>query len=134
MIVSTRLKLVPFVLCAMGAVSFALTGCKRDAEPEGPPPPANSPAVYMRDPEFRKALREKREELQAIVSERKPLMDRMQELVREHGENLAGLQKIDEWKELHGKVTALNERYETTRRKQLKYVAGRLTPPRKEKK
>ena len=120
---------MPFVLCAMGALALILQGCGRDERAsEKPSVPANSPAVYMNDPEFRRQLEEKRKELQGIVKERKPLMDRMQELVKEHGENLAALQKIDEWNELHKKVTALNAKYEETRRRQLKVVRDRLAP------
>lgn len=122
MIVRARVKLVPFVLCAMGVVSLFLAGCRKEAEP-----PASSPASYMNDPEFRKQLEEKRKELQAIVKERKPFADRMQALVKKHGENLAALQKIDEWQGLYKKVTALNAKYEEVRSRQLKIVRERIS-------
>ena len=110
----------------MGALTLVLTGCKK--EPEAPEIPASSPESYMKDPVFREKLATKRKELQRIVLERKPLADRMQELVKEHGEDLSKLQKIDEWNDLHKKVTALNEQYETLRKQQLTILKQRITP------
>ena len=130
--ICTRARLVPFALCATGLTLLFLAGCrKEEAKPETP---ASSPASYMNDPVFRKQLSDKRKELSAIVAERKPLADRMQELVKEHGEDLAALQKIPEWNELYRKVTALNKKYEETRARQLKVVRERITPEKKEKK
>ena len=129
MIARTRVKLVPFVLCAMGAMLF-LAGCREEAKK--PEIPASSPASYMNDPVFRKQVADKRKELQRILSERKPLMDRMQALVKEHNEDIAALQKIDEWHELHKKVTALNAKYEEVRSRQLRVVRDRLAPQKKD--
>ena len=125
MIMCTRARLVPFSLCVMGVLSFVLPGCRK--EEKAPEVPASSPASYMNDPEFRKQLSDKRRELQAIVKERKPLADRMQELVKEHGEDLAALQKIPEWNDLHKKVVALNKKYEEVRARQLKIVKDRIS-------
>lgn len=99
-------------------------GCRKE---EKASIPASAPASYMKDPVFRKQLEEKRKELSAIVKERAPLMDRMQELVKAHGEDLAALQKIDEWNELHKKVVELNAKYEATRKRQLKIAAERIS-------
>ena len=124
--IRTRARLVPFALCATGLLVLFLAGCrKEEAKPETP---ASSPASYMNDPVFRKQLEEKRSELSAIVKERKPLADRMQELVKEHGEDLAALQKIPEWNDLYKKVTALNKKYEETRARQLRIVRERISP------
>ena len=129
----TRRRLVPLALAATGLCLCALQGCEKGEEAASKPAaeaaavPSSSPESYMKDPTFRKAVEEKRKELQAIVSERKPLAERMQELVREHGEDLAALQKIPEWNELHKKVVALNARYEEVRQRQLRIVRGRLT-------
>ena len=124
--VCTRARLVPFALCAMGLLVLFLAGCrKEEAKPEVP---ASSPASYMNDPVFRKQLEEKRHELSAIVAERKPLVERMEALIREHGEDLAALQKIDEWNDLHKKVVKLNARYEEVRKRQLKIAGNRLKP------
>ena len=124
MIMRTRARLVPFALCAMGISLLFLAGCRKEKEPEIP---ASSPESYMRDPVFRKQLDEKRAELSAIVRERKPLVERMEALVREHGQDLAALQKIPEWNDLHKKVTALNAKYEETRARQLKIVRERIS-------
>lgn len=129
MIMRTRARLVPFALCVMGVLSLVLPGCRK--EEKKPEIPASSPASYMNDPVFRKQVSDKRKELQAIVAERKPLADRMQELVKEHGEDLAALQKIPEWNELYQKVTALNKKYEEVRTRQLKIVRERITPEKK---
>lgn len=115
----------------MGCMALVFCGCRKD-EANSPAPPANSPAVYMNDPEFRRQLADKRRELQAIVRERQPLAERMEALVKEHGEDLAALQKISEWTNLYAKVTELNAKYEAVRRRQLSIVKRRLAPAEKE--
>lgn len=109
----------------MGVLSLVLPGCRK--EEKKPEIPASSPASYMNDPVFRKQVSDKRKELQTIVKERAPLVKRMEELVRAHGQDLAALQKIDEWNELHKKVTALNAKYEEVRTRQLKIVKDRIS-------
>ena len=116
---------MPFVLCATGLVLLCLAGCRK--EEKAPEVPASSPVSYMNDPVFRKQVADKRKELQAIVAERKPLADRMQALVKEHGEDLAALQKIPEWNDLHKKVVELNAKYEAVRARQLKIVRERIS-------
>ena len=123
--VRTRARLVPFVLCTMGLVVLFLAGCRK--EEKAPEIPASSPASYMNDPVFRKQLADKRKELQAIVNERKPLVKRMEELIKEHGQDLAALQKIPEWNDLHRKVVELNAKYEETRARQLKVMRERIS-------
>ena len=125
----TRARLVPFALCAMGLLALFLAGCrKEEAKPEVP---ASSPASYMNDPRFREQVAAKRKDLQAIMNERAPLVRRMEELIRAHGKDLATLQKIPEWNELHEKVVALNAKYEATRARQLRIVRDRLAPEKK---
>ena len=121
----TRERLVPFVLCTMGALLLFLAGCRKEKEI-----PASSPAVYMKDTNFLNQVSAKRKELQAIVKERKPLVERMEALIKAHGEDLASLQKIPEWNDLHKKVVELNKRYEEVRARQLKIVRNRLAPVR----
>ena len=128
MMIRTRARLVPFVLCATGIVLCCLTGCRK--EEKKPEIPSSSPQSYMNDPKFRNALTVKRKDLQAIVKERAPLMKRMEELVKEHGKDLAALQKIPEWNELHAKVVALNKTYEEVRARQLRIVRERINPER----
>ena len=123
--VCTRARLVPFVLCTMGLVALFLAGCRK--EEKAPEIPASSPESYMNDPAFRKQLADKRKELQAIVNERRPLVARMEALIKEHGQDLAALQKIPEWNDLHKRVVELNKRYEETRARQLKVVRERIS-------
>ena len=125
----TRARLVPFALCAMGLVALFLAGCRKDEK--APEVPASSPASYMNDPVFRKQVADKRKELQAIVNERNPLVKRMEALIKEHGQDLATLQKIPEWNDLHKKVVELNAKYEGVRARQLKVVRDRLAPGKK---
>ena len=129
--ICTRAKLVSFVLCTTGALLLFLAGCRK--EEKAPEIPASSPESYMNDPVFRKQLSDKREELQAIVSERKPLAERMEALIKEHGQDLASLQKIPEWNDLHKKVVGLNAKYEEVRARQLKIVRERIAPSASEK-
>ena len=121
-----RLKLVPLVLCTMGLVTLFFAGCRK--KEKAPEIPASSPAAYMKDPVFRKQLSDKRKELQAIVQERAPLVARMEELVKSNREDLAVLQKIPEWNDLHKKVVALNAKYEEVRARQLEVVRERIAP------
>ena len=114
----------------MGLVVLFLAGCRK--EEKAPEIPASSPASYMNDPVFRKQVADKRKELQAIAAERKPLVERMEALIREHGQDLASLQKIPEWNDLHKKVVELNAKYEGVRARQLKIVRDRLAPVREE--
>lgn len=120
---------VPSAIVALGALALAFQGCEKASPPAEPP--RESPASYMRDPQFRKAVSDARQELQRIAAERKPLADRMQELVNQHGEDLGKLQNVREWVELHKKVTALNARYEEVRKRQLATVRDRIAPQEK---
>ena len=109
----------------MGALMLFLAGCRK--EEKAPEIPASSPESYMNDPAFRKQLADKRKELQAIVNERKPLVKRMEALIKEHGQDLAALQKIPEWNDLHRKVVELNAKYEEVRTRQLKIMRERIS-------
>ena len=117
----------------MGVLSIVLPGCRKE-EPSSEKSasvtnvPASSPASYMNDPVFRKQVSDKRRELQAIVNERNPLVKRMEELIKAHGQELAALQKIPEWNDLHKKVVELNAKYEEVRSRQLKIVRERIAP------
>ena len=85
----------------------------------------------MKDPVFRKELSDKRKERTAIAVERQKLVARMEELIREHGEDKAVLEKIPEWNDLYKQVEALNAKYEAVRKAQLAVVSKRLNPEQK---
>ena len=123
--VCTRARLVPFALCATGLVLLCLAGCRK--EEKAPEVPASSPVSYMNDPVFRNQIADKRKELQAIVNERNPLVKRMEALIKEHGQDLAALQKIPEWNDLHKRVVELNAKYGSVRAKQLKVLRERIS-------
>ena len=123
--VCTRARLVPFVLCTMGLVALFFAGCRK--EEKAPEIPASSPASYMKDTNFLNQVSAKRKELQAIVNERKPLVERMEALIKEHGQDLASLQKVPEWNDLHKKVVELNAKYEEVRARQLRIVRERIS-------
>ena len=106
-------------------IVLCLAGCRK--EEKAPEIPASSPASYMKDPAFMKQVSDKRKELQAIVNERNPLVERMEALIKEHGQDLAALQKIPEWNDLHKKVVELNAKYEAVRARQLKIVRERIS-------
>ena len=110
----------------MGLVALCFVCCRK--KEKAPEIPAYSPVAYMKDPAFRQQLADKRKELQAIVKERAPLVARMEELVKSNREDLAVLQKIPEWNDLHKKVVALNAKYEEVRARQLKIVRERVAP------
>ena len=114
----------------MGILLLFLAGCRK--EEKAPEIPASSPKSYMNDPVFRKQLSDKRKELAAIVNERRPLVERMEALIKEHGQNLAALQKIPEWNDLHKKVVELNAKYEETRARQLRIMRERINPEKEE--
>lgn len=114
----------------MGLGTLVFCGCGK-SEPEAEAtPPAHSPESYMFDKAFRRAVDEKAAELRAIVKERAPLVDRMKELVKEYREDLAALQKVSEWNDLHKRIVQLNEKYEAVRKRQLAIVQDRITPPK----
>ena len=114
----------------MGILLLFLAGCRK--EEKAPEIPASSPKSYMNDPVFRNQVSDKRKELSAIVRERRPLVERMEALIKEHGQDLAALQKVPEWNELHKKVVELNKRYEETRARQLRIVRERINPEREQ--
>lgn len=125
--ISARKKFVLVMLAVTSLLTVALTGCGKKEESK-PTLPSSSPEVYMRDPVFRKALSDKRLELQKIVRERAPLVERMEELVRANGEDLSKLQKLPEWNNLHKRVVELNAKYEAVRQRQLKILSNRIAP------
>ena len=108
-----------------GMLLLFLAGCRK--EEKAPEIPASSPKSYLKDPAFMGQLEAKRKELSAIVAERAPLVERMEALIKEHGQDLAALQKIPEWNDLHKKVVELNAKYEEVRARQLKVLRERIS-------
>ena len=132
---SSKIRL-SVALLATGLSSFVFTGCEKGAEPPREAaapaaqkvPPRESPESYMNDPAFRKAVADARQELNKIAAKLKPMQDRMQALIKEHGEDLGKLQNIPEWVKLNREVKELVKRGEALRKQQLATVRDRLTP------
>lgn len=124
--IRTKLMFVPVVLYMAGVLSCVCSGCKRSDDRGGLP--SNSPEVYMKDKAFRAAVEGKAKELRAIQREREPLLTRMKELFKQHGEDLSKLQQVEEWQALHKKIVDLNAKYEQVRSSQLKQVGEKLLP------
>lgn len=129
---SSKIRLF-IALFAMGLSAFVFTGCEKGAEPPREPaakkaPPRESPESYMNDPAFLKAVSGARKEMNEISAKLKPMQDRMQALVKEHGEDLGKLQNVPEWVKLRREATQLAKRYKELRQQQLATVRDRLTP------
>ena len=118
---------VPVALCATGLALFFLAGCGKETPPPQEPP-RHSPESYMNDPEFRKTIADDRKEMQRIAAQHKKCADRMQQLVNQHGEDEAKLQKIPEWVQLKREATDLAAQYEAVHKRQLETVRERIRP------
>ena len=109
-------------LCAAGVV-----GCSREAEKADAPPPY-VPESYMKDPEFRKMLKEQRLARNRVVNERAAVLEKMQEVERGFKGDASKFERNPEWKKLRAKLVELNARYEALRKEQLRTVSARLAP------
>ena len=77
--ICTRARLVPFALCATGALALFLAGCrKEEAKPEIP---ASSPASYMNDTNFMGRLSADRRERQKLLSARTVIVGKMKAMI-----------------------------------------------------
>ena len=108
---------------ALAAALAVVAGC--GGEEKAAP---SAPESYMKDESFRKELSDFRKRISAVASQRRECADRMQALIKEHGEDLEKLGKVAEWVSLHKKITELNKEYEELRRKQLETTRGRIAP------
>ena len=134
----TRSRLVPFVLCATGALMMFLAGCrKEEAKPETP---ASSPESYMRDPVFRGKLAAERKEHVKLTQARNAIIEKMKAMVDAKKAELktddvkavrAALENDPAWRELHTQCTNANAAVEAQRRKALGIVRERITPKKK---
>ena len=110
-------------VAVFSAAIAVLVGC--GGEEKAAP---SAPESYMKDESFRKELSDFRKRISAVASQRRECADRMQALIKEHGEDLEKLGKVAEWVSLHKKITELNKEYEELRRKQLETTRGRIAP------
>lgn len=116
---------------ALCAALLAAGGCSRDdgrdAAEAAPPPYV--PESYMKDPEFRGGLTERRKAREAVVVERAGVIAKMKELEAAAGGDAAALATNAEWKALSAELERQNERYDDAQREMLRYVRERIVPP-----
>lgn len=86
----------------------------------------SDPAVRGADPEYQALLTEREKVQKAIAVKRAPLVERMAELVKEHGDDEAKLKSIAEWNDLSDKVTKLNEEYEAARKETMALIRRQI--------
>ena len=123
--------LVPFVLCTMGMTTLFFAGCeKRDDAEEAPAVDPTSPAVYMKDAEFRKGLAERNAAQAKLVTARAQLVAKMQEMAKACSNDQAKIVRMPGWGALQKQVVELNEKYERGRRELLEYTRKRIAPKR----
>ena len=63
----------------MGLLSFFVAGCREEKKPVQPV--ADPPAVYMKDPAFRKALDEQRAKMKSLFAQREPIVEKMRAMI-----------------------------------------------------
>lgn len=135
MMKSTSLILVPFVLCAMGLMSFFVAGCSD--EKKAARPVADPPSVYMKDTGFRKTLADQRGKIKELLAKRAPIVEKMQAMVQEARKKLnttddkkveVELKKNPEWEKLHAEVIEMNNMIEALRKATTKIVGERIAP------
>lgn len=125
---STRLKLVPFVLLTTGALACLFSGCEKAAE-EAPVAPVRSSSLS--DPAFLKELdvrRRERQELSVtrgrLVAEMEKMVDAMRKQMPQADDAAvkAELEKSAEWKSLFKRVEDLNQAIDENRQRAIKSV------------
>ena len=106
-------------------------GCSRDdgQDAADAAPPPYVPESYMKDPEFRGGLTERRKAREAVVAERAGVIAKMRELEAVAGGDAAALATNDEWTALSAELERLNARYDDAQREMLRYVRARIVPP-----
>jgi len=126
---------VPFVLCAMGALTLCLSGCKKKEEAKPQQQPANSPEVYMKDEAFRKDLAGQRTQRLDLTKSRSALVEKMKAMVdaerakspgADDAAIKASLEKDAEWVSLEKRVTDLNAALGENHKRTLKIVGDRV--------
>lgn len=124
MIMRMRARLVPFVLCATGALVLCLAGCRK--EEEKPEVPASSPQSYMNDKAFMGKLKEKRKARASTMARHAKAWAAYQEALKADPKG-----EKPETKELLKKAEAIRREYEAQRAEAMKIVGERLTPEKK---
>ena len=131
------MKLVPFVLCAMGALMLCLAGCRK--EEKKPEIPASSPASYVHDKAFMGALAAERVKHSDLMRARNAIADRMKDMIEAKKAEMktsdlkkikAELEKDPAWQTLYAECTNANARVERHQREVFGKVRERIAPAR----
>lgn len=128
--IRTSLFLVPFVLCTMGIGAFIFAGCSREEAKPVAVEDSVSPAVYMKDAEFRKGLADRNAEQAKLMSARAKLISKMEEMAKACSNDQSKIVRLPGWGALQKQVIELNEKYEQGRREILEYTRKRIAPKR----
>ena len=132
----TRMKLVPFALCAMGALMLVFTGCRKEEEKK-PEAPASSSASYVHDKAFMGSLAAARAEQSRLIKSRNEIARKMVAMIEAKQAEMktddmkavrAELEKDAAWRELHAACTNANAQVKSQRRELLGKVRERITP------
>lgn len=127
-----------WVLGAFALALSTLVGCSDETPaPAATTPVGDPPAVYMKDPAFRKALEEKRADRAKLDKVRAELSRELTRLADEARAKLPGaddatvqaeLEKNPEWNSLVARFKDVNQAYDDSRAATLKTVRERLAP------
>lgn len=117
----TRAKLIPFVLCATGAIVLCLAGCrKEEAKPEVP---ASSPQSYMKDKAFMGEMKAQKRERQLTIKRHIEARAAYEAALKDDPKG-----EKPETQDLKRKMESIAQEYETQRKKALDTVRRRITP------
>ena len=133
--ICTRAKLVSFVLCTTGALLLFLAGCRK--EEKAPEIPASSPASYMKDPVFRKELKDRRVAAAEIGERRERVNAGLAACRKRVAAALktddakaidAALAKDETWQQLQAEGKVIDAEFMANHRETMRLVRERITP------
>ena len=135
---SASKHLVPCVLGAAVIGVSLVAGCQREGSgsASAAAPKADPPDVYMKDPVFQKALADKRQERNGILSVRRRLVEEAEKKVEAMKAKMPGadetaikaeLEKDPEWVSLIARVESANDAYNENRLATTKIVGERIS-------
>lgn len=121
----------------MLAFACMLSGCGKESPKMQEDSVSSSPESYMKDPQFRQTLSDRRKAAQSLGAERQKIKMRMDEMMKIMGEKLkstdtvkivAELEKLGEWRNLQSEAKRLDAEFENHRKETLRIVRERVAP------
>lgn len=122
---------VSIALFAIGLSALVFTGCGK-----GEPSPSPAAKSYMDDPDFRQALKEKRDERVELASARNIVVKKMTAMIEAKKKELktddlaqvkAALEKDPEWQSLYQRCLDANQAIKEKRRESMGLARERLS-------